>query len=183
MESKKQIPARISEITGPEGKKELAAGVPWQAITTENLQEKLKAFEDDYKKLLEECKSTLKRINNAEDKKIGRVKAYWELGDIIFKYIEHSIKNELFLSSVIQHLSRDLGEPTTQLDYCRQFRRLYKSWDEVKPQISWSNYVELFPLPQEIRKKCEQKLVNGEIKSRDELRQYIRHLKEGKNYS
>ncbi|MBP5457995.1 MAG: DUF1016 family protein [Paludibacteraceae bacterium] len=108
------------------------------------------------KKVLESVADTLlsdarKIIDNARSNAVRsvdfcRVQMYWNLGRRIFEEEQHGKERADYGAYIVQSLAKSLeieygsGFSKRQLEFCRQFYRLYPIANTVCSQLNWSQY-------------------------------------------
>lgn len=176
-----KIPIEIQKIRDPDGIERFKAIVSIEkAITNSSLAKKLIQIQKGYSDFIEICKTHLNHINQNR-KNRGDAKLKWQLADMIYKFLKNLEKEGFVLANLTEALSRDLEISRRQINYLIEFRETYPDIALIKKEISWDKYKELLDIPNtSLRKKCEQKILNGELRTREDIRRFKKEMKHAK---
>lgn len=141
----------------------------------------MKVSDRKYNKLLANIGLTLEQARANAIKAINRelVKANWEIGKHIVQYEQEGNERAEYGSDLLARLSTDLGEKYGKgfgrrnvLDM-RRFYLTYKKWQTVSAKLSWSHYIVLLGLSDDISRKFYEKQTVHENWSVRELERQI----------
>jgi|GEM_PF-710773 len=166
-----KIPIEIKKIRDPDGVDRLRATISFQdAITNTSLDRQLIKIQQQYVDFIEACKNHLLNIQK-DRKNRGNPVLKWILSDTIYKFLKGTEENGFVLMNMSESLSRDLKISKRQINYLVEFRVTYPRPDLLHKDISWDKYKELLDIPDFfLRKKCEEKILKGELKTRNDIR-------------
>ncbi len=176
-----KTPLEIQKIRDPDGTSHFKAIISFQdAIADASQSQKLVRIQNEYTKLVEDCRRLLKEIWSNR-KSMADSKNQWKLADSIYSFAKR-IENEGYVfANLSEALPRDVGISKSQLNYLTKFRTYYPSIDKVSEGINWSKYRELMDFPNgESRKECESLIKRGKIKSDTEIREFKKRIKAAK---
>jgi len=171
------IPFEIKRVRNPDNSYNLLAVISVDhAIGEDNIQSSLGEMQNKYLELIKKCKNQIaliqKNRNNRSDPKL-----HWELGDILYCFLEYVEKHGFYFANFSSTISRDTGLSQRYLNYHLSFRKEYRKKD-INPKIKMWGYQELLDISdRKIREICKSKLVSGEIKTREELRMFKKSIK------
>ena len=173
-----KIAIEIQRVKDPDGIYRFKAVTSFEkAIINSTLDKDLVEIQRKYSYFIETCKSKLNYINRNR-KNRGNSKLKWQLADIIYKFLKSLEKKGFVLANLTEALSRDLGISKRQINYLIEFRVTYPDIKSIKKEISWDKYKELLDIPDHhLRRKCEEKILNGELKTRDDIRRFKKMMK------
>ncbi len=86
------------------------------------------------------------------------VRTYWEIGKRIVEYEQDGKEKAVYGSRLLANLSHDLtsrygrGFSLRNVQDMRRFYTLYKNWQTVSAELSWSHYVELIKLDDPVKR-------------------------------
>lgn len=174
-----KIPVEIQRIRDPDGVSRFKAIVSLEdAIMNSSLNKKLIQIQKEYSDFIENCKIKLEGINRTR-KNRGNALLKWQLANIIYKFLKSLEMQGFILVNVTEALSRDLKISRRQINYLIEFRVTYPHITLIKREISWDKYKELLDIPNpSLRKICEQKILKGELRTRDDIRRFKKEMKQ-----
>jgi hypothetical protein len=166
------IPFELKHIKNPDNSTSLIAVISMKDATIgENTRVLLKQIQKEYSDLVLKCIKQIKKIQNSRKNQSNPI-LHWELGDAYVNFIKYVEENGFYFSNFVNTLTRDTGTSERAVTYHVRFRNEYKK-NEINPNIKRWGYQELLDISnQSFRKKCEKKLIGGEIKTRTELRKF-----------
>lgn len=178
-----KIPIEIQKIRDPDGLFRFKAVVSLtEIIKNFSLNKNLIQIQKEYAEFIEACKGKQEHINRNR-KNRGNAILKWRLADGIYKFIKSIEEQGFVLTNLTEALSRDLGISRRQINYLIEFRVTYPNITFVKKEISWDKYKELLDIPNpSLRKKCEQKILKGELRTRNDIRRFKKEMKYDKKY-
>jgi len=111
---------------------------------------------DDAREIIEAA-----RANAVRSVDFCRVQMYWNLGRRIFEEEQHGKERADYGAYIVKTLADKLeaeygsGFSRRQLEFCRQFYRLYPIANAVRTQLNWSQYKMLISIdaPDKLPKK------------------------------
>jgi predicted nuclease of restriction endonuclease-like (RecB) superfamily len=107
------------------------------------------------------------------------VKTYWEIGKQIRDFEQRGNERADYGSSLLDCLSRDLklkcgkGFSRRNILDMRRFYGKYRIWQTVSAKLSWSHYIELLSLDDDLERNFYEKQCGKEMWSVRELRRQI----------
>jgi hypothetical protein len=172
-----RIPIEIKKITDPAGNTDLRAVIYIEdAIRDANTSQQLKKVEEEYVELIEKSKNIITKIRRTRANR-ANPKLHWVLGDMIVRFLHELNDNGYLLTNIQPTLSRDIGFPTRYLGYHIQLRKDYPDVESLHNEISWSKYQELLDINNMNKRAIiEKKILDGEIRTRDELRKFKKNF-------
>lgn len=106
------------------------------------------------------------------------VKTYWEIGQKIIEYEQEGNERAEYGTALLEHLSRDLkkkygkGFGRRNILDMRRFYLNYQIWQTVSAKLSWSHYVELLAIEEDLERSFyEQQCINENWSIRELKRQ------------
>ncbi len=134
-----------------------------------------------YEKLLADIGSTIERARENAIRAINTelVKANWKIGRHIVEYEQHGEERAEYGSALLTTLSRDLrqrygkGFGRRNVLDMRRFYVAYPKWQTVSAKLSWSHYIELIGISDEIMRRFYEKQTIHENWSKRELERQI----------
>ncbi|HLC88977.1 MAG TPA: DUF1016 N-terminal domain-containing protein [Candidatus Nanoarchaeia archaeon] len=138
---------------------------------------KKKAYEQliaDIGVLLEEARKKVYAHINQD-----LVKTYWELGRRIVEYEQKGEERAEYGSELLERISQDLrqrygkGFGRRNVLDMRRFYLTYKKWQTVSAELSWSHYIELLSIDNELERNFYEKECQNERWSLRELKRQI----------
>src|SRR3989344_7711451 len=147
----------------------------WWGKMTELI--KKKAYEQliaDIGVLLEEARKKVYAHINQD-----LVKTYWELGRRIVEYEQKGEERAEYGSELLERISQDLrqrygkGFGRRNVLDMRRFYLTYKKWQTVSAELSWSHYIELLSIDNELDRNFYEKECQNERWSLRELKRQI----------
>ena len=148
MNEKAMIPVQMKMIKDPKGRETLKATVPMNLVFQKDfdakwLEEELVKFERRYFYLTTCLKSLLESLRSKRQKD-RRVLLYWEFGNKIVNFIEHSENTRLLMENLTKSLMRDVDVSDKILMRCKRFRVHYPDVTQIDPNRSFDSYVATF---------------------------------------
>lgn len=172
------IPFEIRRVKNPDATTSFIAVVSvTDAIKEGQTKNILPELQKKYFDLIKRCKDQIKiiqknRINMADPKQ------HWILGDLIFSFIDDIEKEGFYFANAIPTLVRDTLLSQRYVTYHIQLRKDYPSINLIDKKVKWWGYQELLDIADRSkRKRFEEKMLKGAIKTRDDLRKFKRKLK------
>lgn len=107
------------------------------------------------------------------------VKTYWEIGKQIVEYEQKGKEKAEYGSALLDTLSKDLklrygtGFSRRNILDMRRFYLAYPKWQTVSAELSWSHYVELFGIEEQLERSFYEKQCLSETWSVRELSRQI----------
>lgn len=107
------------------------------------------------------------------------VKTYWETGKVIVEFEQEGEEKAEYGSSLLERLSKDLklrygrGFSRRNVLDMRRFYIKYRKWQTVSAELSWSHYLELLSIDDDLERGFYQKQCSGEKWSVRELARQI----------
>jgi len=141
----------------------------------------MKIGKSKYIQLLDNIGSTIElaRLNAIKTVNTELVKANWEIGRHIVEYEQHGQERAEYGSELLIKLSKDLRERYGKgfgrrniLDM-RRFYLAYQKWQTVSAKLSWSHYIALLGISDDIARKFYEKHALNENLSVRELERQI----------
>ena len=171
------IPLEIKKITDPAGKTDFRAVVYIEdAVKRPNTSAQLKEIEEEYVELVQKSKKLLKEIQQTKANR-ANAKLHWSLGDLIINFFHRLGEKGYFLANIGPTLSRDIGLSKRYIGYHVQLREDYPNIKSITDEIGWSRYQELLDVrDREKRAILTKKILNGEIVTRNELREFKKNI-------
>jgi len=148
----------------------------------EEIAKKLKKeeeFSEKLENLAQECKKLILQSEKSDEKK--RLNLYWRVGRLIVEFdtsipAEERRNYNKTRHAVVQRLYELLGN-IKSFRYIREMVKLgefYPDFKQLNARITWSEYFEIIRLKSpEHRKIFEEKMINDEIKDKEQLRTEI----------
>lgn len=129
---------------------------------------------DNISRILEEGrKNAIKSVNQI------LVKTYWQIGKQIIEYEQEGSERAEYGSKLLDVLSKDLkskcgkGFSRRNVLDMRRFYLIYKNWQTVSAELSWSHYVEILGLENDLERSFYEKQCIKDRLSVRELRRQI----------
>jgi len=171
------IPFEIKRIKDPSGEIDFRVVVNIEdAIKNLNMKNELKEIEKEYAHFVGNGKKIIEKIQRSGDNKTD-ARFHWALGDLIAQFLGEIRSRGFFFANLKPTLSRDLGLSQRYIGYHMQLREEYPNVDLIHAEIGWSNYQELLDIRSISKREiCIKKILEGEIKTRDELRKLKKSL-------
>jgi hypothetical protein len=169
------IPLEILKIKAPDGKVQYKAIISLKdAISDSSQSKKLIRIQDEYDKYINQSRSLWLKMES-DRSSMANSCAQWQLADYLLSFCEQAKKEGYIVSNMSQAIVRDIGISQSQINYLKKFRIRYPSIDQVSPKINWSKYREIMDIAvPALRKECEQKILNGEITTDTQIREFKR---------
>ena len=172
-----KIPIEIHSIKNPNGTSQFKAIVPLEyAIKDSSINNQLVQIQNEYSNIIKNCKSQIQHIQSKMKSRANPI-LKWNLADAIYLFLKSLEKRELLLANIAEALSRDLELSRREIDSLIKFRTNYPNITLINKDISWGRYRELLDLPNNtLRKKFIEKIIKGDLKTRDDIRKYKKEL-------
>lgn len=180
-----KVPLVIQKVRDPDGIDRLRAFISIQdAIRYPPTNKQLIEIQNEYVVFVEDCKKQLKKIRSSR-KYMADSKLQWSIANRICSHIKNIENNGYIFANVSEALSRDIAISKSQLNCLLKFRKYYLTLGLLHKEINWSKYREMLDISSDyIREKCEEKILNGEIKNEREIREFKKlHRGVNLNYS
>lgn len=133
-------------------------------------------LQEAYTKLIENCKAQLEIIK-ANKKNSGDPILKWRLAATIYDFLQSVEKRGYYFVNASKTLSRDLGISVRQINYLIEFIKTYPKLEQVRPEISWDKYKELLDVKDHRKREVIfKKLLNGELRTREDIRKFKKEL-------
>lgn len=167
------IPIEIRKVRDPDGAACLRAVVSLEDAFRHSTKDvKLTEIENKYTSLIQKCKTYVQKIRRSREN-MSSSKLQWELADTVYTFIDALERSDYFFANAIPALFRDTGISKSQLNYLIKFRRYYPDINAIHQEINWSKYREMLDISSDhIRGMCEEKILKGEIKTDNEIREF-----------
>jgi predicted nuclease of restriction endonuclease-like (RecB) superfamily len=141
----------------------------------------MKSAKPEYEKLLADIGSAIEQARERVVRAINTelVKVNWEIGRHIVEYEQHGEERAEYGSELLTILSRDLrhrygkGFGRRNILDMRRFYLAYPKWQTVSAKLSWSHYIELISISDEIVRRFYEKQSILEKWSKRELERQI----------
>lgn len=125
----------------------------------------MEVIENKYTALLENIGTSLKNGRNRASKSVNveMLKTKWEIGLHIVEYEQHGNETAEYGSDLLNRLSKDLklrygkGFSRRNILDMRRFYVSYSNWQTLSANLSWSHYVELLGIKNELERKFYEK--------------------------
>jgi hypothetical protein len=173
------IPLEILKIKAPDGTEQYKAIISLQdAIADSSQSKKLIRIQEEYNRYISNSRELWQKMKSDRNK-MADSHLQWRLADYLFSFCEYAMTEGYTLSNISLALVRDIGISPSQTNYLRKFRMRYPSITQVSEKINWSKYREIMDISSAtLRKECEQKILNGEINTDYEIRQFKKSHKQ-----
>ncbi|MEM1673335.1 MAG: hypothetical protein QXN24_01945 [Candidatus Bathyarchaeia archaeon] len=127
--------------------------------------------------LIENCRAKLKIIRENR-KNRGDPLLKWELAKSINDFIKSIKKRGYFFVNCSRALARDLGISIREIDYLIKFANTFPKKNLLHPQINWNKYREILDIKsRSLQEEIIQKILRGELRTRDDIRKFKRTLR------
>ena len=148
-----------------------------ESISNPNLYKYLLKIQLKYTELINEIRKDLTIIKQNKNLR-GDCLSRWVIADKIYRLLKYLEDNGFVLEDISKTFSRDLGISIRYVNYLIKFRLTYQDVKMLHTKISWDKYRELLDIPNpHLREICLSKILNNELKTRNEIRQFKRFLK------
>lgn len=168
------------EFKGTEDKNETSykAVISLQdAFIRNSMDKELTEIQSDYAVFIKECKKIQNKISDNR-KNRGDPILKWELADKIYNFAKTLEANGFIFANLTEAISRDLEISIRPVNYLIEFRTTYPNIKLINKEISWDKYRELLDISDlSLRKEFEKKMLSGELKSREDVRNFKKQLK------
>lgn len=174
-----KTPVEIQNIQDPDGVSRIRFTIAFQdALQNTSLNKQIVFFQQKYVDTILACKKFLIRIRESK-KNAGDSVLKWYLSDVIVNFLNEMEKNGFIIINFSRSLSRDLGLSTRLIETMIHFRATYPNIEMINPKINWDRYREILDVSDpKIREVLIEKILNGEIKSRNDIKEFkIKYLR------
>lgn len=173
-----KIPIEVVRVKDPDGVERMRIICSLQdVIKNASLSKKLVKIQNEYLDLVKEFKIQLAATQRSRENRANPL-LKWMLGDIIFKFLKKVESRGFSLVNVAKSISEDVGISVSYLRYLLKFRTIYSNKETINEEICWDKYRELLDVSDpRIRRNLLNKMLSGEIKTREELRKSKRSAK------
>lgn len=172
------IPIMINVVKDPDGHERFRAVASLEEIVqAPSAGKNMMEIQEAYAALIESCRAKLKIIRENR-KKRGDPLLKWELAKSINDFIKFVERKNYFFVNYSKSLSRDLGISVREINYLIEFVNTFPKKNLLHPQISWGKYREILNIKsRSLQKEIIQKILDGELKTRDDIRKFKRTLR------
>lgn len=145
------------------------------------ISQKNKISKENYNNLITDIGSILEKGRQQAYKVVNEilVKTYWEIGRQIVEFEQKGKEKAEYGSSLLNNLSIDLklrygkGFSRRNIHDMRRFYLKYQKWQTVSAKLSWSHYVELLGIEDDLERNFYEKQCVSERWSVRELQRQI----------
>lgn len=138
----------------------------------------------DYEKLIKSVGDALQRGRDAFAAAVNStmVHSYWEIGQFIIEYEQKGHAKAEYGSDVLNRLSRDLtnlygkGFSRSNVFYMRKMYSTYPELGRLSNMLSWSHYIELLKLDDELERAFYEKECESEHWGVRELKRQMKSM-------
>jgi len=174
-----KTPVEIQNIRDPDGIERVRLTVAFRdAIQNTSLNKQMIYFQQKYADTINKCKGYLGHIRESK-KNAGDSTLKWYLADAMVNFSSEMEENDFVIINFSKSLARDLGLSKRLIESMIKFRQNYPKIDMINQKINWDRYREILDISdQSIRKLLIEKILNGDIKTRNEIKQFkLQYLK------
>ena len=171
------IPFVINKIKDPDNVERFRVVLSFEDIVHQPaLSREMIEIQEAYTKLIENCKVQIEKLESNR-KTRGDSLLKWGLADTLYGFIL-SVENRGYcFANFSKALSRDLGISVRQVNYLIEFVRTFSEKEQVRPEISWDKYKEILDIKNSrLQEIVIKKLLNGELKTREDIRKLKKEL-------
>ncbi|MEM3488805.1 MAG: hypothetical protein QXO75_03995 [Nitrososphaerota archaeon] len=163
----------INKIRDPDGHERFRIASSFEDIMRKPSSGKdMMEIQEAYAKLIENCKAKLKTIEKNR-KMRGDPMLKWDMAKAIDDFIKLVEEKGYYLTNCSKALSRDLNISLRQINYLIEFVNTFPQKELLYRQISWDKYKEILDIKNRaLQEKVIQKILGGELKTREEIRKY-----------
>lgn len=148
------------------------------ALTHVSLDKEFIKIQTDYDIFIRKCQKLLKEIHKNKFSR-GDSSLKWKLADNIYQFAKKLENQGFVFANLVEALSRDLKISVRQVNYLIEFRTSYPHLELINKKISWDKYKELLDIPSlSFRKECEEKIIDGKLKTRNDIRIFKKQYKQ-----
>jgi hypothetical protein len=167
------IPVVINRIKDPDGLERFRAATSFgEVIHKPSLGKEMIEIQEAYTKLIEDCKAEL-RILESSRKNRGDPLLKWDLAKKIVDFVKAIENKGYHFANSSKALSRDLKISVRQINYLIEFAKTFPKKEMVHQEISWDKYKEILDIKdKQVKEKCIQKILEGELKTREKIRKF-----------
>jgi hypothetical protein len=172
-----KIPVEINKIMDPDGIKRIRLTIAFQdAIQKTSLNEPIIYLQEKYIDTIKKCEDLIVHIRECK-KNAGDPILKWHLSDVIYNFLTGAKENGFVITNFTRSLSRDLGLSLSHINYLIEFRMTYPKIEMVNKKINWDRYKEILDVSDHhIRQLIIEKILNGEIRTRNEIRNFKKNI-------
>jgi hypothetical protein len=167
------IPVVINRTKDPDGLERFRAASSFEEVIHKpSLGKEMIEIQEAYARLIENCKAQLKILESSR-KNRGDPFLKWDLAKKIVEFVEAIEEKGYHFANSSKALSRDLKISVRQINYLIEFAKAFPNKGMVHQQISWDKYKEILDIKdKQLKEKCVQKILKGELKTREEIRKF-----------
>ncbi|MEM4308038.1 MAG: hypothetical protein QXU48_03110 [Thermoplasmata archaeon] len=167
------IPIEILKIKDPDGVERLRVVISFHDVVAQpSVNKQLIEIQNDYVNFINNCKRQLNKMETNR-KNRGNPLLKWKLADTIYRFVKALELKGYIFANLITALSRDLGISVRYVNYLIEFRTTYPDIQLIHREICWDKYKELLDIPDiSLRKNCIDKILKGELKTREDIRKF-----------
>ena len=172
------IPIIINKTKDPDGLERFRAALSLEELILKpSLSKQIMEIQEAYAKLIQDCKVLLKTLKSSR-KNRGNPLLKWDLAKKIVNFMEQIEDKGYHFANSANALSRDLGISERQVNYLIEFAKTFPRKEMLHPQISWDKYKEILDVKnRQFQLTIIKKLLDGELKTRDDIRKFKKTLK------
>jgi hypothetical protein len=168
-----KTPVEILKIKDPDGIERIRLTIAFQdAIQNPSFNKQIIYLQEKYLDIIKKCEDLIIHIRESK-KSAGDPVLKWYLSDVIYNFLMEAEENGFVITNFSRSLSRDLGLSLRHIDYLIEFRMTYPNIEMVNKKINWDRYKEILDISDHpTRQLLIEKILNGDIKTRNEIRNY-----------
>jgi len=172
-----KIPVEINKIRDPDGIERIRLTIAFQdAIQKISLNKPIIYLQEKYIDTIKKCEDLIVHIRECK-KNAGDPVLKWHLSDVIYNFLTEMEENGFVIINFTRSLSRDLGLSLRHINYLIEFRMTYPKIEMVNKKINWDRYKEILDVSDHhIRQLMIEKILNGEIRTRNEIRNFKKNI-------
>jgi hypothetical protein len=172
------IPLVINKIKDPDNIERFRVAFSFRDILYKPLLSKETVeIQEAYTKLIENCKMQLKVLKYTR-KSRGDPILKWNLAKSIYKFIVAIEEKGYYFANSSKAFARDLGISPRQVNYLIEFVQTFPNKKQIYKEISWDKYKEILDVKdKQLQEKIIQKILRGELKTREDIRKFKKSLK------
>ena len=176
-----KIPLEILRVKDPDNIMRYRATISFQkAIDGPFSTQKLIEIQNSYSTIIDDCKKKLLTLKNNRTNR-SNPQFQWEIANKIFLFVKKLEDDEYIFANFTDAMIRDLELSQTYVNKLLTLRRYYPSVELLNTNINWSKYREILDISNpNFRKKCEERIISGEIKTEQQIRQYKKEIRKPK---
>jgi biotin operon repressor len=160
------IPIEFRKMKDQNGKDILKAGVSIAYASNKQTMDKISIVEQNFTKLQKTLQVKIKKTDKNEN-----VFDHWEIGDDVYRFYEETEAAGFQLEFKTAMLAESVGMSMEFWYRHLKFRKIYPTKDSVNKNISWSMYIEILKIQDDVKRKAmESQIADGKITHPTELR-------------